>query len=94
VNAVRFPFYGIDGVHASHIYSYNWKFADMHKEQMAKVLNDTHFKILAWSLNENNTCALGVKNVVFIGKVNLVMTGSSESHKIYIYAKVVDVSID
>lgn len=61
--------------HISHIYSYNKVMTIESLEGIAKCLNMTDFKILAWYLNPAKTYSVGVRHVKLLFKKSMRSTG-------------------
>lgn len=70
----------------SHVYSYNKVMSWDCLEAIAKALNRTNFKILAWYINPKDTEECGVRNVKLLFKKPMNSTGS-ERFSVYVYYK-------
>ena len=73
--------------HYTHIYSYNKLMSSDCRQSMAKVLNKTNYKILAWYSNPKQTEQCGLKGVKFICKFPMQSTSTEKFH-CYVYIKI------
>jgi hypothetical protein len=74
------------GVHFSHIYSYNKLMSKECRKKIAKVLNKTNFKVLAWYSNPKQTIKAGLKDFTLIAKFPMQSTSTEKFH-VYVYIK-------
>jgi len=72
--------------HFSHIYSYNKLMSKECRSKIAKILNKTKFKVLAWYSNPKQTKKAGLKNFTFISKFPMQSTSTEKFH-VYVYIK-------
>jgi hypothetical protein len=76
-------------LHCSHIYSFNTVFEREQLYLIAQRLNLTQFKMLSWTQSPIKTREYGVRDVVYIGRTVIKMSGgSSESFSQYYYIKI------
>lgn len=75
-----------NGEDISHIYSYNKVMSAIDLEGIAKTLNKTNFKVLAWYQDPRITEKAGVKNVKLLQRMPMHSTGN-EKFSCYIYLK-------
>jgi len=73
----------------THIYSYNKLMSKECRSRIAKVLNKTNYKVLAWYSNPKQTVKSGLKNFKFICKFPMQSTSTEKFH-CYVYVKVKD----
>lgn len=72
--------------HFSHIYAYNKLMSKECRCKIAKVLNKTKFKVLAWYSNPLQTKKAGLKNFTFLSKFPMQSTSTEKFH-VYVYIK-------
>lgn len=72
--------------HFTHIYAYNKLMSRSCRESIAKILNQTNFKVLAWYSNPVLTEKAGLKNIEFVCKFPMQSTSTEKFH-VYIYVK-------
>jgi len=72
--------------HFSHIYSYNKLMSKECRSKIAKILNKTKFKVLAWYSNPKQTRKAGLKNFTFLSKFPMQSTSTEKFH-VYVYIK-------
>ena len=72
--------------HCTHIYSYNKIMSDDCRYKVAKILNKTNFKVLAWYLTPKQTEKIGLRNCLYLCSFTM-QTTSTEKFNVYIYIK-------
>ncbi len=72
--------------HFSHIYSYNKLMSKECRSKIAKILNNTKFKVLAWYSNPKQTKKAGLKSFTFLCKFPMQSTSTEKFH-VYVYIK-------
>lgn len=72
--------------HITHIYSYNKVMGDKCLRGIARTLNQTNFKILAWYVKPETTYEVGVRNVRLLLRKPMQSTGG-QNFSVYIYYK-------
>jgi hypothetical protein len=75
-----------DKTHFTHIYSYNKLMNKECRSKIAKILNRTNFKVLAWYSNPIQTKNAGLKNFYFLCKFPMQSTSTEKFH-VYVYLK-------
>jgi hypothetical protein len=75
-----------DQRHFTHIYSYNKLMNKECRSKIAKILNRTNFKVLAWYSNPIQTKNAGLKNFYFLCKFPMQSTSTEKFH-VYVYLK-------
>lgn len=75
-----------DGSNFSHIYSYNKLMNEEELEVVSGILNNSEFKVLAWSKNKFQTENSGLKDCKLIYKQSTTNTGGN-TFMMYFYAK-------
>ena len=68
----------------SHIYSYNKVMSRKDRAGIAKTLNKTNYKILAWYFDPKETARCGLRDVKLLGKMSMQSTGD-EAFTVYVY---------
>jgi hypothetical protein len=77
---------GTGDVHFTHIYSYNKLMSKECRSKIAKILNKTNFKILAWYSNPKQTKKAGLRDFTFLSKFPMQSTSTEKFH-VYVYIK-------
>jgi hypothetical protein len=72
--------------HFTHIYAYNKLMSKECRSRIAKILNKTKFKVLAWYSNPKQTKKSGLKNFTFLCKFPMQSTSTEKFH-VYVYLK-------
>lgn len=73
----------------THIYSYNRIFEKSVLRRITKVLNNTDFKVLVWSIDPKSSFDhLELQNCEFIGKTLMKSSSGNQNFVLYIYVKV------
>jgi len=72
--------------HYTHIYAYNKLMSKECRSKIAKILNKTKFKVLAWYSNPKQTKKAGLKNFTFLCKFPMQSTSTEKFH-VYVYIK-------
>lgn len=72
--------------HYTHIYAYNKLMSKECRSKIAKILNKTKFKVLAWYSNPKQTKKAGLKNFTFLSKFPMQSTSTEKFH-VYVYIK-------
>lgn len=87
VDATTYKFFANDNKqHYTHIYAYNKLMSKECRSKIAKILNKTKFKILAWYSNPKQTKKAGLKNFTFLCKFPMQSTSTEKFH-VYVYIK-------
>lgn len=88
-DATKYKAYSEDDknkTHFTHIYAYNKLMSKECRSKIAKILNKTKFKILAWYSNPKQTKNAGLKNFTFLCKFPMQSTSTEKFH-VYVYIK-------
>lgn len=86
-DATIHSFFGYENKHHfTHIYAYNKLMSKECRQKIAKILNRTKFKILAWYSNPKQTKNSGLKNFALIAKMPMQSTSTEKFH-VYVYIK-------
>ena len=86
-DATKYKSYTVDKkIHFSHIYAYNKLMSKECRSKIAKILNKTKFKVLAWYSNPKQTKKAGLKNFTFLSKFPMQSTSTEKFH-VYVYIK-------
>ena len=86
-DATKYKNYATDKKeHFTHIYSYNKLMSKECRSKIAKILNKTKFKVLAWYSNPKQTKKAGLKNFTFLCRFPMQST-STEKFNVYVYIK-------
>jgi hypothetical protein len=72
--------------HYTHIYSYNKLMSKECRSKIAKILNKTNYKVLAWYSNPKQTKKAGLKDFTFLCKFPMQSTSTEKFH-VYVYIK-------
>lgn len=72
--------------HYTHIYSYNKLMNKECRSKIAKILNKTNYKVLAWYSNPKQTKKAGLKDFTFLCKFPMQSTSTEKFH-VYVYIK-------
>lgn len=72
--------------HFTHIYAYNKLMSKECRSKIAKILNKTKFKVLAWYSNPKQTKSAGLKYFTFLCKFPMQSTSTEKFH-VYVYLK-------
>ena len=75
-----------DGRDITHIYSYNKVMSVEDRAGIAKILNRTNYKILAWYFNPRETERCGLRDFSCLGRMSMQSTGG-ERFTVYVYFK-------
>jgi hypothetical protein len=74
------------GIHYTHIYAYNKLMSKECRKKIAKVLNKTNFRVLAWYSNPKQTIKAGLKDFTLVAKFPMQSTSTEKFH-VYVYIK-------
>lgn len=71
----------------THIYSYNKVMSKEDTAGIAKILNQTNYKVLAWYFGPVDTKKSGLRDVIYMGRMSMTTTGK-ERFSAYVYFRV------
>lgn len=76
-----------EGKDITHIYSYNKVMSISDRVSIAKILNKTNFKLMAWYFSPRDTAHCGLKRVKLAYQMPMPSTGK-QKFMVYIYYKI------
>ena len=75
-----------DGRDITHIYSYNKVMSERDRAGIAKILNRTNYRVLAWYFGPRDTFKCGLRDFLCLGRMQMQSTGN-ERFTVYVYFK-------
>jgi hypothetical protein len=79
-------YFNSNQAHFTHIYSYNKLMSKECRRKIAKILNNTNYKILAWYSNPRQSLKAGLKDFSYMCKFPMQSTSTEKFH-VYVYIK-------